>query len=268
MLLFRALESKNNDKLIELLKEGHNPNFHEYLGETPLHRACYHNNVVGLKILLKAGAKIDAQDIGGIIPFHTACSLRSMDCVRELLDLITDIDQKTKDGHTPLHLACVTSDNLDCVQTLLRMGASVNVQSIDKWTPLHLSCANGHNIYVKELLEAGANYNLLVHESMTPLHLAVRAKSLSCVTLLLKYQSISSSIIDSRDHKGRTALHYACDNGQFQLVSELLKAGVDTKIEDRSGSTALKIAKLHMFYEIVTLIEEYEMVPDIKEPEY
>lgn len=66
-------------------------------GYTPLHRACYNNNVEMAKLLLKYGANTNAVTEYRWTPLHSACKWGNTECVALLLQFGSNINA-TSDG--------------------------------------------------------------------------------------------------------------------------------------------------------------------------
>ena len=95
----------------------------------------------------------------------------------------------------------------DAVKTLLEHGSSVDFGQDDGWTPLMGATYNSKKLVVKTLLKHGANIN--------------------------------AATIDTGD----TALHFAVQQFNRDIVTLLLENGADPRIENKSGSTALDLTK-------------------------
>ena len=95
----------------------------------------------------------------------------------------------------------------DAVNTLLEYGSLVDVGQDDGWTPLMGATYNSKMFVVKTLLKHGANIN--------------------------------AATIDTGD----TALHFAVQQFDKDIVYLLLKNGADPRIENKNGSTAMDLAK-------------------------
>ena len=59
------------------------------------------------------------------------------------------------------------------------------------------------------------------------------------------------------DYDGRTALHLAASEGQFEVVDYLIKRKVNVNAKDRWGGTPLKDAKKSNHTDICNKIEKY-----------
>ncbi|KYN07963.1 PREDICTED: ankyrin repeat domain-containing protein 49-like [Cyphomyrmex costatus] len=88
-------------------------------GYTPLHRACYGNNVEVVEYLLEAGAKIDAKTQDEWQPLHSACCWNNTECAEALIAYGADVNAKSKGDQTPLHLISASSYNSPALQLLL-----------------------------------------------------------------------------------------------------------------------------------------------------
>ena len=163
-------------------------------GETPLYRACYYGNIVGVELMLAKAKElgyniIDITNNDGWTPLHTACAEGELETVRVLLDNHAKVDGKDKIGQTALHVASAADrgetvafllskpeghtlidltdankqtalhlaterDNLDAVKVLVKEHALLDIADLDGHTPLHLCAREGYDDVVKGLLEA------------------------------------------------------------------------------------------------------------------
>ena len=99
-----------------LIDQGINVNIPDD-GWTPLHEACYYNNVESAKLLLDNGAKKDIQDKWGSTPLHIACWKNRFVCVKLLLLNGANINIQNTDGLTPLQLA-QQHNSTECIKLL------------------------------------------------------------------------------------------------------------------------------------------------------
>lgn len=284
-LLFRAVEAKNTNLVID-------PNILNEKGQTLLHVACMYDNPECIQILVKAQSAVTVNDKWYNTPLHIACKYENPLNVRELLKVVKDVDLLNNNGWTPLHMACERG-NTESVRLLIQAGATINIQNDYKQTALHKACWAGYDGCVLELLRSGANPDLCDQDGKTPLHLAVFAKSLKCVRHLIDHHAdlnivdhkghtplyesclyytpevtislILKSNLDVQTNYGETVLHYACRNNMKELVRLLLQAGADASLKNNNGVTALRIAEIHKYDEIIQLIKDYDI--PIKEPE-
>lgn len=88
-------------------------------GYTPLHRACYNDNVDIAKLLLMFGADVHETTEFGWTPLHSACHWSHAKCVALLLQHRANINAQTDGDQTPLHLAAAVSNCRSTAVTLL-----------------------------------------------------------------------------------------------------------------------------------------------------
>lgn len=102
-----AAESGDLDRLKQLVQEDDDlVNCADCDGYTPLHRACYNNQLETVKFLLSKGAKIRAKTNDDWEPLHSAAKWAHLELSAFLLQNGADVNCSTKSGLTPLHLAC------------------------------------------------------------------------------------------------------------------------------------------------------------------
>ncbi|XP_065081217.1 ankyrin repeat domain-containing protein 49 [Ochlerotatus camptorhynchus] len=88
-------------------------------GYTPLHKACYNNNVEMAKLLLRHGANLEARTELGWTPLHSACKWNNAECVALLLQHGADINAHSQGDQTPLHITATVSNCRSTLVTLL-----------------------------------------------------------------------------------------------------------------------------------------------------
>ncbi|KAL5088510.1 hypothetical protein Trisim1_006468 [Trichoderma cf. simile WF8] len=113
----------------------------------------------------------------------------------------------------------------------------------DGLTPLHWALRNTVKIYdtsstIAKLIQNGAKINARDKEGHTPLHYAARYANLQAVELLVKKAELNFTNANKE-----TALVAACRKHHEDVISRLVKAGADVKIQSSFG-TALQVISL------------------------
>jgi uncharacterized protein len=132
------------------------------------------------------------------------------------------------------------------LRTLLRdPHIDVNAKDGNGGTALTEAVINGHYENAQALLAAGASIDVQVSMAgYTPLTLAAMRGDERMIALLLD----AGAAVNDGDASGTTPLMwaaYAAETNPSEAVDLLLRAGADTKAENRKGETALSLAKWH-----------------------
>jgi ankyrin repeat protein len=160
-----------------------------------------------------------------------------MNCIYYFIDNFHDIGM----DWMPLHFV---SNDGHCIQYLITMGADINAKTKDDMTPLYLASVNGHIECVQFLLDNNANINIQDNMGNTPLHGASYYGHKDVVQLLLDYGANQTILNDNMN----LALDIANGFSKWDLYS-------------------LKEDNFKCANEIRELIENYEPLPIIKEPD-
>jgi ankyrin repeat protein len=171
----------------------------------------------------------------------------------DLIERGADVQCRDENGSTLLHIACGRTDSR-ILEALIAAGADLDAQDGDGNTPLHCSVSSLNVIAVQGLLQAGADPNLTNHSGDTPLDIALE-KGQPDISVILAYggsgtaKFLPSSIpeaamtcdvgtvrrmlaegrdVNERDRFDRTALLYAAQGGNVELVELLLSHGART----------------------------------------
>ncbi|WP_339047149.1 ankyrin repeat domain-containing protein [Candidatus Mesenet endosymbiont of Phosphuga atrata] len=183
--------------------------------------------------LISLGANINAKSKNGNTPIHMAVLCRDALMVKTLAKLKTDVNIKNSLGFTPLFIATF-SNNLEIVKILLCLGARRNISDSSGNLPIHIAARTGYQDIVKVLLSEDTvnEYN---HDGLTPFHLAVLNNHIDIVETLIIYCHTDINIQDRKN--GNTALIFAVQKDNLQIVKFLLKSGADFSKRNKEGKT-------------------------------
>ena len=211
-------------------------------GWTPLHVACYNQNLRIVKMLLQFGASIDKESTSVINPLHLACQVNTRaNVLNRLFQNCAKVYFSQENYIASLH-AAYKANNAELVSFLLDEGVSPNVLDEHNMTPLHYACQAATVDVARLLLESGASVSSVTKEGSTPLHLACQTLKVSTpelVKLLLRYGASANAT----DELGMTPLHHACLSSSPHVVELLiLRGGADTEAATTEGWRPLHLA--------------------------
>ena len=232
-----------------------------------IHGACEGGYKDIVEILIKHN--VDINQCGGVLeitPIYYACHMGQTDIVQILLDNNCDIHGDA------INVACKRGYK-DIVEILIKHNVNINQRGVFfNKTPILFACHNGHTDIDKLLLDN--NCDVLDHDgfsnalhyacvegfvdivdlllrnkcninhcqpltNQSPLIVACHRNKEAVVKLLLSYEACDVNIIDN---KNRNALHYACREGQADVVELLLKRHCSVNLNDKEMKTPLFVA--------------------------
>ncbi|KAJ5808825.1 hypothetical protein N7474_010094 [Penicillium riverlandense] len=230
-----------------LLHYGANPNFKNmnqfYKGWTALFYAAKRGNSSGdnktiIRTLINHGAKVDGTNEVQDTPLLHAVSQEAIIQAQVLLDSGANIMARNSKGESVLHLAAWYPDMMSW---LIESGADVNwAGGEQKETPIFYAIRQSQNEgNVRKLLSFGADVHFQNTHGMTPLSVAAQMSSIELTVMLLE----SGAFVNSKDMKGKTALHHIAESGYgsraHEVIAVLIQHGADVNAQDYSGYTPL-----------------------------
>ncbi|XP_005100780.1 poly [ADP-ribose] polymerase tankyrase-2 [Aplysia californica] len=186
-------------------------------GNTAVHHAAMKGHAEIIQMLADAGADLNAQEKNGWSPLHCAAYFAHLKAVEVLLKNKCDTGVLNKDGRSALVETARSKNHEDervlgqITQKLIAAGCDVDLKCADlgeaNFTALMFAAYHNH-VEVADALIKGAC-------------------DLNCVSLYTKW----------------TALHWAADCGNEEMVYLLLDAGADPTCTGMRGETAADRAK-------------------------
>ena len=188
------------------------------------------------------------------------------------MEVCTDFNAKDKNGNTPLHFA-VINKHFTASEWLIKAGARANEKNKDGNTPLHFEASVGIEIdKIRKLLtDNGADPKATNKNGETPLHVAAKEGKLHASTFLINI----GAELEAKNKNGETPLHVAAKEGALDLkillqggnlkakkkglldvVTLLLKEGVNLETTNKDRETPLHVAVKEGFLDMVTLLVE------------
>lgn len=253
-LLAAAAESEA-DEILAALEQGADPLVQDEDGNTVLMLAVMGNffgdeGEKAIDALLKAKVPIEAKNKHGQTALMLAAREGQDDNVKALLAHGAKVNERSGISWTALMLAAYNGHTF-VVDTLLKAKADVKIKdSNGVWDALMLALSEGRGGAAEKLIEAGAVIPSAPINGTAPLIHSVFGGDLRSVRLVLA----AKPDLTARDPDGWSALTIAAYNGFPQIVMELLRAGIDPKLKDKEGKTALDRAVENKNSEIAALL--------------
>jgi ankyrin repeat protein len=277
MDIFDAIKTNDIKRVEKILKnKSFNINKANKFGNTPLHDACYDDNLEIVALLLASGAQKSiyiAKDTFWS-PLLWACYNNNLEIVKLLLNdaylqlgesgTKEYINRTDKDCLNVLSWAC-ENNNLEIVKLLLKYGAHESINKSDKYdaTPFLISCNKNNLEMAKLLLDRGAHKSINKADSdgCTPLYFACWRNNLDMVKLLLNRGAQES--ISKVNNYFMTPLFWTCKNDNPEIVELLLVNGAD--IDQKSFFNAEDKPKI---LQLLTVAQNYDTTTEKNKQEF
>jgi ankyrin repeat protein len=186
----------------------------------------------------------------GTTPLHLLAQRNFPTLLRSLLAAKANPAAANAAGDTPLHLAA-RAWHSNSVQLLVFGKAPLNATNRDGTTPLRNAVEGGLTGSAAQLIDAGASLTNGV-DGTTLLHLAARGYNGELVTLLLRH----GLDLEARDGMGRTPLRSAVETRSWPPLRELQQRGADLNAADTNGNTALHHLATEQYDQVQREVEQ------------
>ncbi|EKO80189.1 MULTISPECIES: ankyrin repeat domain-containing protein [unclassified Leptospira] len=220
------------------------------LGETPLHKVAFNNDVEFLRFLLNEGADPNLSDERGETPLITAVYGLSLESVSALLGAKADPYLETTSG---INAAVLAADlcSLPLLQILKNAGVDLNRPTKKGFLPIHTAAGRCNGKFLKFLIESGADPQTPTKTGTTPLMQAIKLGNLDAIQFLLE-QNVSVSSVD----------RYGYDSMFYLLARKkdytLLRSRRNNLIHYKANRDRLKDIILRLIEKGAPLYREYE----------
>lgn len=236
-------------------------------GRTLLHWAFLCRQRAAITSLLNRNADVNTayavDDDIMMTPLCIAASYGYLDLVNDLLkkpsgpDIQLALILAAHEGHYAVVEALLppimTARN-DLLEKKADFTAEINAINSNNSIALIAAAESGHHELVTLLLNHGVNVDMVRKDSETALTLAIKGYHFEVAELLV--EKVSSSIINTANDKGYTALMLAAQCGHLGLVKALLAKGAEINTVAKNGKTALVLAAEHGHLDLLQFLLE------------
>ena len=230
-------------------------------GMTMLHLVCRNGNQKFAELLLERGAEINLPDDSGLTAIHYAVMSGNANLVESLLQHGSDPNKLTKKKDTPLHFAAKHPAGLAEIQILVEHGASIKGINWTLLENLKDQRRRQDSIYHKssemQIIALKSALGLKTPESLQSEEEeeydededddggeryanafeafgAPKKDNEPTISNLdqIPFDLLPRDVSDAANNDGMTALHFAAQNGNTEIVKYLIENGADIKAQD------------------------------------
>lgn len=251
-----------------LLQNGANPMATSLHGYNALHLAISTKRYNIFEIVMasnKAMNMLEARSINGLLPIHYALKIGHTEMLNRLLPLMKT-DMRDEEGNNYVHNA-ILSNNSKTLPYILRCLFAykmTNEPNQDGFTPLHYAASQTNPTAAKLLIDKGA----IIHKcnkGLTPFMFACSQGNYETAKVLYDQNKLQRNWTD---HRGNTALHFAVDGNNHNIITFCLNKGTQVTLNDDGNSFFDKIIgkKDQQLAEAVFHHKRWEECLDIASP--
>ncbi|XP_074183668.1 ankyrin repeat and death domain-containing protein 1A isoform X8 [Rhinolophus sinicus] len=273
-----------------LLEHGAAVDDEDVFGMNALLLSAWFGHLRILQILVNSGAKIHCENKDGLTLLHCAAQKGHVLILAFIMEDLEDValDRADKLGRTAF-LRAAEHGQLDALDFLVGSGCDHSVKDKEGNTALHLAAGRGHLAVLQRLMDIRLDLEERNVQGASPIHLAVRHNFPALVQLLIDANS-DLDAIDKRNlmkaqlgmyppwscldvepeatppcfsatlspwlllQRQQTPLHLAAEHAWQDIAEMLLVVGVNLKLRDKQGKTALAVAARSNHVSLVDMI--------------
>lgn len=255
--LMAAAAAGQTEVVQTLLQAGANPNLQDAISYTALALATENTHLSIVQALVAAGTEVNQAVTYGNTPFLLACEKGAVEIAEVLLNHGADGAATNRDRETAL-IKAAGSGSLPLVQICLEQGVEVNAISKDRRTALGLAAGASHYVQVDKCDRSSGSSSGSTFREYRDDGSCWEYRPLPEADIINLVQTLLQAGADPNlPNCAPTPLVEAARNGHLRLLQVLIEAGARLDMCDRSGDTAVYIAKLYGQQDILSFLRDY-----------
>ncbi len=240
--LLVAIQNKNLDSIILFLEKGASLDEQDSNGRGVLDYALQNldEKILNYIVPVLPQEFWNTKDKDGDFPFvKILCNCDNYETIKRVIELTQNIDEPNNAGKTPLMYAAQCNTDLRVLKLLLDKAARKDRKSSKEWTSLMYAARyNPNPLVLKDLLLRGADFQ----PNSVGLTLIMLASCNPNPGVLMTLSEVLNDF-NAKTDRGKTALMYACENGQpSSVITFLIDRKVNVNAADENKKTALMYA--------------------------
>jgi ankyrin repeat protein len=211
------------------------------------------------ELLARPRVDLNAQDHLGVTALHVAVLLdwTTSDPLLDIMLSETQLELNIQDsvGRTPLTRAIHWGKELATKKLLRHPGVDISEAVIHGESPLiNAACQGWTDIVIPLLRSLPSVDGFCDATGQTIFHWTVKMGMLRALKIAISKQS---TVIDSTDIRGMTALHYAAQEGEFEATLVLLNHGAQATAKNIFHETPLHLAALRGHQRVLQVLLQH-----------
>ncbi len=209
----------------------------------------YHPGVITLLLLSLLGLTGCSEPEKPTVNLYRAVEIGDLDQVKRHLHWDTEINQPDPDGNRPLHIAA-RAGRIAIARQLVEHGAEIEAIEASGRTALETALVHGRTQLAEMLIERGASFdaqrmlNALVQQGVSDRD-------------SLEFLIERGADLEARDQSGLAPIHRAVEQGELELTTRLIRAGVDINALDAKSRAPLDIARANQDGDIAKILQQF-----------
>ena len=259
--IYFADKKERVEKFIEL---GVDVNQQTDRGNSPLIHAIKNNNLALLSTLLEHGADPELANASNEFPLLLSILKNDYHAAKDLVKQGAKVNRKDILYDTPLLHHVIAKNNKDIFDLFFSENYDLNV--LDKFdnSALHVAANHGNIYFVEKILGKYKNINKTNKKGASPLHLSVNSDD-STPLLTDKIPDFSLNMTDYGEEDDEDFIDAAEKHQEIlvkrikrieKIITLLINKGIDPKLKNNDGNTALHLAVMTGQVEFVKLLCE------------